>query len=278
LVEEYDGIPVIVYTVGSYPKLVDESGKEAERYIEIVKCQKNANIWGKDGREVKQTDEELGVYYSVGVFAGWLYGRGMSLGIGRFPDMAGAKNALPQAAEALDGLPALYDRYYALLRGIGPYDNGPISRAEYESLAAEYGFQPIGDNKIDSYGNMYLEYAFPEYPLEDLPRLWANQRRCWAINRENDEKAETSRKEAENKRAEAMKASRNGPVARVVELLMPKSEAFEFTKGGEVWTPIKRGRETEIDSDMPSYEGSHLLGHEGEAGVYVTFEVREIAE
>jgi hypothetical protein len=148
----------------------------------------------------------------------------------------------------------------------------PMSRSDYERLASEMGFQPLGDDDVSEWG----DYAFPEYPVDDCRRLRLQQTYAVDLRRARDTEYARQEKERLRRRREEetslTEALKDAPVSRTYKTLVAGIAPMSLHDDG-LHVVISR-RDRMITEDSPSLFGSHLLGHEGELGYLVEVEVR----
>lgn len=249
-VEDYQGTPVIVHLGGHYPSLLENAGERViDRLITVVQYHYEP------------------ARYVVSGQAGWHNGRLQTLSVGNAETLEAARALYPAALQAMKDAPDLYAeayRLYGLVQGV------PLNRADYEGLAAAWGFDAQPDEDLSPDG----VFAFPEYPLADIPRLTIGRRRAAACQGEQEARRVERRKAREA--ADEVEAARlrSMPVLRTEIRLMPLGLwQQEYLRHGVLYTIIGR-RPHRIDESDPAAYGEHLLGHEDEPGEFVTIEVR----
>ncbi len=123
--EEFQGVPVLIHRAGCYLSLVADDGTAIERYIGVT-------VWDSG--------------FQVTGYAGYGYGGRMeSLAVGSAESIEAARRLFPEAVDAIKQAPALYNQARDIYGKCGPWVV-PLSRHDYESLAAELGFGPDPDN------------------------------------------------------------------------------------------------------------------------------------
>lgn len=122
------------------------------------------------------------------------------------------------------------------------------------------------------------DYSFPQYSLDQLPSLLLGQRRAYAAFKEAEAYREAAAESARISRAMTVESARSRPVYRTVKRLEPanhqKAGDERLLLNGDLWTCVSVERGPLIDEDSPSINGECLLGHEGERGLWVTWNIR----
>ncbi len=252
---DYEGTPVLIYEGGRYPKLLDENGNEVSRYIDVARFSDDGWIVvGRNGRLRS--------------------GQWIEMAAGRATSLEDVPTLYEKAVDIIEVAPSLYNQAATMSLKLSCYNNASLSRHDYESLAKEYNFNAEPDEKLAGYGTEYGDFYFPRFALEDLPRLWINQRRAFGYKKENKIKAQQDHDAAVSDRAAVVETLKSMPVIATASRLVVLGSARSFTEDGLLYTVVARQYTKQINEDDPSLYGSHLLGHEGEMAEMVTLEVR----
>lgn len=243
--ESYQGTPVLIHTAGRYPSILDDDGNQIDRYIDVVEAAGRYHVTGRVG-------------YGYG-------GRLLALSVGSAEKLDGARDLYPAAQQAIEDAPAEYTKAREISNRFAPWA-GPLSRGEYEKIAHELGFTPLPDNKISIWG----DFTFPQYTLDDLPRLLTHQRRAYTRDREIKQATADAAP-----RQTSVATLRLHPVARRETRFVPTGLPDEFLHASKLHTVVSRTGRRVITEDDPAVHGSHLLGHEGETGEIIVLDIRE---
>jgi hypothetical protein len=166
-IESFRGVPVQIREGGHYPPLNDDPGKRIDRYIDVV-VEHNQCVPGHN-------NYVSGDVWSVtAVLPGSDYEH-----CGHFASREAASAGIAAAWQIITDRGDDSARYAELVRRYGYYNNPPLSRADYEVLAHEIGFEPVPDSALP---NEYFDPGFN--PREAHPRLWTDMRRAAAVRAE----------------------------------------------------------------------------------------------
>ena len=248
---EYNNTPVLIHHGGRYPSLVNDEGVVIEKYIDVALYYDGYHVSaraepGADRQprglhiDVAHTLEEVADFYH----AAWM---------------------------AIAEIPALYDKAAAVAKEFGRW-NGPISRDTYEAIARDNKFDALSDAEIsNNYAVEHGDFDWPSYTLEDCIKYWSQQRRWAALKKEGED----HKRKTHDATAAEMAGLRTKQASHTEKRLVPIGTPHETVSKRKLYTVVNREPHGIISEDDPSIYGSHLLGHEGERGEMVTFDVRE---
>lgn len=261
---EHRGVIVLIHEVGRYPSVTASDGRCTKEcaHIDISICHD---------------------YPHVTAIAGWRNGRRLSLPINDHlsPRPAGASredviaygrafldaavDAIPTIAQQYDAADEIYGWSYSL-----PH---PISRDQYEAECAAHGIAPREDARVSRWGS----FSFPQYGLDALREALLHQKRGYAVEHETEVAEKASAAEASRKRADAIETAKARPVKKVIRRLeapnYQQAGQSHLGRDGTLWTCTLVERGPRISEDDPSIHGEHLLGSEGDRGLWVTWEL-----
>lgn len=189
--------------------------------------------------------------------------------------IAYARTHLAEAERAIAVLPGVYAAFPALLRAV---EDADVSTQDaYEAACQRLGARVIEPKDLRLAG----DFRFPEYrgtldaPFEEWLTRNLAQQRAWTIEHERREMAVIARSGQAQERRMAYEEAQARPVACVYEALVVGGVRDRFD-GVRLHSVVEILEHVRIDDDMPSIHGSHLLGHEGERGARVRFEMRSL--
>ncbi len=170
-IEVFDsnGIAVLVHYVGRYPLAAHEDGRTTRHtpYIDVAISSGSINgVMHYDGVNVTAYGEWVGGRRRYAqVFRDLDYGdvSRRDAGPGRW--VALGKMHVEAASRALATLDHDYASAQSALSVAYAYDH-PLSREAYLAACHRLALEPLSDERCDSYGVKYGDFAYPEYPVE----------------------------------------------------------------------------------------------------------------
>ena len=189
-----------------------------------------------------------------------------------------AKKFEPEAIRALQRLPEIYAELPAMLGALNRADVS--TRQAYEQVCQQLGATPEADDAVSTWG----EFTFPEYagtldaPFAKLATRILAQRRAFVLEREMKATIDPGDEAAVPQRAADLNEVRGRPVHHVYQAVLPGQRVVgeETFDGGELQTIAKVLGTLTIDDNMPSIDGVHLFGFEGEPGSRVEIAIRSL--
>ena len=250
-IDEYNNTPVLIHHGGRYPSLVNDKGVRIEKYIDVALYYDGYHV---SARAEPGADRQP---------------RGLHIGVAH--TLEEAADFYHAAWRSIAEIPALYDKAETVAKEFARW-NGPISRDVYEAIARDNKFDALSDAEIsNNYAVEYGDFDWPSYTLEECVKYWSHQRRLNALKKEEGARKSQTR----NATAAEMTTLRTKSVSHTEKRLVPIGTPHETLSKSKLYTVVNREPHGIISEDDPSIYGSHLLGHEGEHGEVVTFDVRE---
>lgn len=159
--EEFQGVPVLIHKAGYYHAILGDDGNRIDRYIGV---------------------SVLGKIFHVSAYFGYGdNGRMVAASVGVSNTLEASRSFFPRAVVGIDEAAALYAKARDIWTKNMPWAQ-PLSRQDYETLADQLGFDPQPDKEL----SIWSDFTFPQYSLDDLPRVLTHQRRAYSVKRETD--------------------------------------------------------------------------------------------
>lgn len=259
---EQDGAIVLIHTAGRYPTVTTADGRSTKDvpHVLIRICHNYADV------------------EAVGPSLGW---RRRALPINnhlspkpgdtsREALIAHGKSFVAQAIAALPTIAGEFEKASSIYRDMASLPK-PLGRADYEAACVARGIEPMADAETSTWG----DFTFPQYALDKLPAILLQQKRAFAVEHEQEvaKRAATEAREAAEKTATEAATAR--PIVRTYRMILPHAVVgMTWMRDGAFHRVARIIEHVTITDDMPSYEGSHLLGYEGDRGVRIEINVR----